>query len=359
MLAISDDSFGWGLARLAEGIKRYGARACLQLAHCGRQRFFGTQPVLAPSAVPWEALLKRKGPMSIPREITIDEIHEVVEAFGQAAKRVERAGFDMVEIHGGHGYLVTGFLSPHTNRRADCYGGDLNARMRFVLEVVRSIRSKVSPGFPVGIRLSGAEYLEDGITVEETVQVARELERVGIDYIHISGGNHHTIEYEVAPMYQPLALHVHAAEAVKRAVRIPVMASGSITGPELGEEILESGKADFISMGRPFLADPYFANKTAEGRPEDICRCIRCNEGCNQRATGLSRGIGCSLNVATGREHLYAEIAPAAKPKKVMVVGGGPAGMEAARVAALRGHEVTLYEKTDRLGGYLVVGSVP
>jgi 2,4-dienoyl-CoA reductase-like NADH-dependent reductase (Old Yellow Enzyme family) len=196
----------------------------------------------------------------IPTELSIEEIKEIVESFGNAARRVKQAGFDMVEIHGAHGYLITNFLSPHTNRRTDMYGGGLKERMRFGLEVAEDVRKKVGPEFPVGIRLSGTEYMENGVMIEDTVAFAKALENVGVNVFHISGGNHHTMHCQVVPSNQPLAFNVWAAEAVKKEVKIPVIASGSITSPALAETNKE-GKADLLALPDPLLADPHFPRR--------------------------------------------------------------------------------------------------
>ncbi|HMK36912.1 MAG TPA: FAD-dependent oxidoreductase [Desulfomonilaceae bacterium] len=361
-LGVYDDECVIGLAQLAELIQENGAKACLQIEHCGRQKFIGTFPMVAPSRVPWEALLQMGA--VIPTELSIEEIRHIVESFGDAARRTKQAGFDMVEIHGAHGYLITNFLSPHTNRRTDMYGGSLKERMRFGLEVAENVRKKVGPDYPVCVRLSGTEYIEDGVMIEDTIAFAAQLEQFGINVLHISGGNHHTMHCQVVPSNQPLAFNAWAAEAVKRAVKIPVIASGSITSPELAESILREGKGDFVSLGRPLLADPYFAKKAEQGKPEEIRQCIRCNQGCLQKGIMSGKSLMCSLNVAIGREDRFARLQydendPAPHAKTVLVVGGGPGGMEAARVAALRGHKVTLFEKRDKLGGALLEASVP
>ncbi len=356
-LGISDNEYISGLSLLAQTIQANGAKAALQIVHCGQQRFSGIPPIKAPSRIPWEKLYLQFGAAAVPEELTFDEIQEIVEAFGNAARRTQLAGFDMVEIHGGHGYLITNFLSPRTNERTDGYGGSLENRMRFLVETVINVREKVGPDFPICVRLSGTEYEPDGIMIEDTIEVAKVLEKLGVDVIHMSGGNHHQIIYEVSPMGMPLGVHIWAAETVKKVVQIPVIASGSITTPELAEDILEKGKADFVALGRPLWADPYWPQKAREGRPEDIRPCIRCNDGCMDRGGGLSRSISCTVNVALGMEDEFA-ITPAEHRRKIAVVGGGPAGMEAARVCALRGHEVTLYEKR-KLGGALLEASIP
>jgi len=361
-LGVFDDACIIGLAQLAEIMGQNGAKSCVQIEHCGRQKFIGTYPMVAPSRVPWEELVAMGG--VIPTELSIEEIKEIIEAFGDAARRVKQAGFDMAEIHGAHGYLITNFLSPHTNRRTDMYGGSLKERMRFGLEVADNVRKKVGPDFPVGIRLSGTEYMENGVRIEDTVAFAKALENAGVNILHLSGGNHHTMHCQVVPSNQPLAFNVWAAEAVKKEVRIPVIASGSITSPALAENILKEGKADFVGLARPLLADPYFPKKAKEGRPEEIRPCIRCNQGCLKKGIFAGKSLMCSVNMALGREDRlarlqYEENDPAPRSKRVFVVGGGPGGMEAARVSALRGHQVVLFEKRDRLGGALLEASVP
>ena len=361
-LGVYDDECIIGLAQLAESIQENGAKACLQIEHCGRQKFIGTFPMVAPSRVPWEALLAMGA--VIPTELGIEEIRHIVESFGDAARRTKQAGFDMVEIHGAHGYLITNFLSPHTNRRTDMYGGSLNERMRFGLEVAENVRKKVGPSYPVCIRLSGTEYIEDGVMIEDTIAFAKELENIGIDVFHISGGNHHTMHCQVVPSNQPLAFNTWAAEAVKKEVKARVIASGSITSPELAESILREGKGDFVSLGRPLVADPYFPKKAELGNSEEIRHCMRCNQGCLQKGIMAGKSLMCSVNVAVGREDRFARLQydendPAALSKSVFVVGGGPGGMEAARVAALRGHKVKLFEKREQLGGALLEASVP
>ncbi len=353
-LGVSRNEHRPGLMWLADTIKVNGARACLQLHHCGIQRTLRAPPIKSASRIPWAQLYAGGAPF--PEELTFEEIREIVKAFGNAALRAKQAGFDMIEVHGGHGYLVTDFLSPHYNKRTDWYGGSLTNRMRFLLEIVADIRTKIGHDYPLSIRLSGSDYEEeDPITIDETKEVAKALEKAGVNVLHMSGGDHQHIDKESVSAYWPLAYNVWAAEEVKKVVKIPVIASGAITSPELAEKILEEGKGDFIGMGRPLLADPYFPQKAQEGRPEDICPCIRCCD-CTERGVKIG-SINCAVNVAVGKEEQF-RIAPAAKRKKVAVVGGGPAGMEAARVAALKGHEVTLFEKR-KLGGMLIEASTP
>lgn len=355
-LGISCDDHVSGLAWLVEVIKEQGARAAIQLEHCGRQKFLGTPPIKAASAVPWAALEARCGKSAVPEVLTEDEIWQIIDAFGDGVRRATFAGFDLVEIHGAHGYLLTNFLSPHTNKREDQWGGSLHNRMRLLTEIVKNARSKVGRDFPLTVRLSGTDYEPDGFPIDETVEVAKVLEGLGIDAIHVSGGDHHQMIHQVSPMAIPRCHNVWAAEAIKKAVKIPVIASGSITLPELGEQVLVEGKGDFISLARPLWADPEWPRKAQEGRPEDIRPCIRCNDGCLDRTFFRFRAIGCSVNPRIGREGEL-EITPATRRKKVAVIGGGPAGMEAARVCSLRGHKVTLFEKR-ALGGVGIEGSV-
>ena len=343
-----------GLSLLCDTIKAQGAVAGIQISHAGRQRFILEQPKAA-SDVPWPEITAMGCP--IPMPMTIEEIQEVIKAFGQAAKRARMAGFDLVEIHACHGYLISNFLSPYSNKRTDWYGGDFENRIRLLMNIVTEIKAQVGPDFPVVCRLSGTDYEPDGYGIEETVELAKRLEIRGVAAIHMSGGIHHTTIHEVSPMGMSLAHNVWCAEAAKKAVSIPVIASGSINLPALAESILEEGKGDFIGLGRPLWADPQWPLKAKEGHPEDIRPCIRCNDGCLARGDHIANTVKCTVNVALCREAEF-EITPAKRPIKVAVVGGGPAGMEAARVAALKGHDVTLFEKRE-LGGALIEASLP
>lgn len=356
-LGISNNEHIPGLAWLAENIREQGAVPAIQIEHCGRQKFLGTQPICAPSAIPWPKLWDQYGVQAVPHVLTIEEIQDIVHAFGDAALRAKQAGFELVEIHGAHGYLLTNFFSPTTNHRTDLYGGSLENRMRIYVEIVRDVRKKVGPDFPVTIRLSGTDYEPDGFPIEDTIELAKVLEKEGIDAFHISGGDHHTMIHQVSPMAIDVYHNVWAAEAIKKVVHVPVIASGSITLPEYAEEIIASGKGDFVGLGRPLWADPEWPLKAMEDRPEDIRPCIRCNEGCLERTFFNFKAITCAVNPTISREGEL-DLKPAAKPRKIAVVGGGPAGMEAARVCKLRGHEVTLFEEKE-LGGLLHEASVP
>lgn len=357
-LGISRDDHIPGLAWLAENIREMGAVPAIQIEHCGRQKFLGTQPIKAPSAIPWPNLYANHGDQAIPQELTIPEIKEIVKCFGDAARRAKTAGFELVEIHGAHGYLLTNFFSPTTNHRTDMYGGSLENRARIYFEIYDDIRAKVGPDFPVTIRLSGTDYEPDGFPIEDTIWLAKQLEARGLDGINVSGGDHHTMIHQVSPMAIPVCHNVWAAEAIKKNVSIPIIASGSITLPEYAEDLIAAGKGDFVALGRPLWADPEWTIKAEQDHPEDIRPCLRCNEGCLQRTFFNYKAVTCAVNPVISREgELKLQKADAAR--KIAVVGGGPAGMEAARVAKLRGHDVTLFEGAERMGGLLNEAGAP
>ena len=348
-----------GLSLLAQAICDNGAKSGLQVIP------FGTSfPQKVPSRIAWEEQEyahffdeagSTHGP--VPQELTIEDIQEIIAATGDAAKLAQIAGFDMVEIHAAHGALPHQFLSHARNMRNDMYGGSLHNRMRFLVEVVKDVKRKTGKDFPLGVRLSAIDYEPGGVVLEESLEAVKALEAIGVDVLHISGGSHARLVHTCSPMSIPVGCHVASAEAVKKIVHIPVIASGSITTPELAEEILKSGKADFVSLARPLFADPHWPQKAREGRPEDITPCIRCVDGCQDRSNLQLRAIRCTVNPALAREESLA-LEPVKRVKEIAVIGGGPGGMEAARVCALRGHKVTLYEKR-QLGGVLIEASVP
>jgi 2,4-dienoyl-CoA reductase-like NADH-dependent reductase (Old Yellow Enzyme family)/thioredoxin reductase len=349
-LGIFSDQLIPGLSQLAEMIKANGKKALLQIVHAGRQAprdVTGGQAV-APSPV---ELLGE-----VPRELTLTEIEEIEDAFAEAARRGKQAGFDAIEIHGAHGYLVSEFLSPYTNKRTDEYGGALRNRARFALEVVKKVRDRVGTQFNLGFRMNGDDYVPGGITRDEVSKFAKMLQDASIDYIHVSAGMQDSIQRIIQPMYIEEASLVPLAELVKKAVKIPVITVGSLN-VRTAEKALSQKKADIVAFGRSLLADPELADKLVLGRIEDIRPCIRGNEGCTSNVR-LGRPIRCEVNPAAGRE-AEIRIVPAKIKKNVVVIGGGIAGMEAARIAALRGHKVTLFERGEKLGGHLVEASVP
>jgi len=356
-LGISTNEHIPGLAWLAQTIADAGSVPGIQIEHCGRQKFLATQPIWAPSAVPWPKILDMVGMEAVPHVMTQDDINFVVDAFAWAAWRAKMAGFELVEIHGAHGYLLTNFFSPHTNYRNDWYGGSIENRSRIYVDIVRAIRAKVGPDYPVTIRLSGTDYEPDGFPIEDTIWLAKRLEQEGIDAFHISGGDHPQMIHQVTPGAIPVCHNVWAAEAVKKEVSVPVIASGSITLPAYAEDIIASGQADMVGLGRPLFADPDWTIKAEQDRPEDIRPCIRCNEGCLERTFFKFQAVACTVNPVLSREESM-HLTPATTKKNVAVVGGGPAGLEAARVAKLRGHDVTLYER-GKLGGRMNEAAVP
>ena len=349
-IGISDDKFIPKLSELVDTVHRHGAKIAIQLHHGGRQAkeaLSGLQPV-APSPLPMAG-----GEM--PREMTVEEIAETVAYFAEAAIRAQKAGFDGVELHAAHGYLIDQFLSPTSNKRDDEYGGDLHRRARFFLEIIAAVKEAVGEDYPVWCRMDGKEYGVEGITLEDARQTARLAQDAGLAAIHVSSWGPTTPVNRTTPTFVPAVIE-ELAEGIKKAVSIPVIAVGRIT-PEDGERMLKEGKADLIAIGKAMLADSEWSNKVASGKTEDITPCIICNGCRDDLRTPKVVGIRCSVNAALGREK-ESEIVPAAKPRKVLVVGGGPAGMEAARVAALRGHQVTLWEKESRLGGQLIQAAI-
>jgi 2,4-dienoyl-CoA reductase-like NADH-dependent reductase (Old Yellow Enzyme family)/thioredoxin reductase len=355
MLGIYDNKFIAGLNELAEAIKSFGACAAVQIGHAGRQTFsqITGHPVLAPSAIPF------KGAPEMPKEMTIEEIQKVILGFGAGALRAKMAGFDAIELHGTHGYLINEFLSPYTNKRTDVYGGSFENRLRFPIEVIQAVRSKVGKHYPLILRLCGNEYIEndEGITLDLARKIAPRLVAAGIDILHVTGAIGDTRDNSIQPHYYSLGYNVYLAQGIKEVVDVPVITAGSITDPYMAERILEEGKADLIAIGRGLLADPMFPKKAKQGKPEEIRRCIRCNE-CVGRLRKLYH-ISCAVNPAVGKEAAYSELKPAKEPKKVLVVGAGPAGMEAARILSLRGHDVRLCDENGTLGGLLNIAAVP
>ncbi len=348
-LGAYDDRLIPGLQRMAEAVQQHGAKIGLELVYGGRQGICsvtGVQPK-GPSPVTCDLL----GYGELPRELTLDEIKHLVGQFAKAARRNKESGFDMVELHGAHGYLLAQFLSPYSNKRTDAYGGSAEKRMRFPLEVIEAVRREVGPDYPVTYRLSGDEYIDGGLTLEETVPFARKLEEAGIDMIDVSAGLYETAFIIVQPMDLPLGCNVHMAEEIKREVNIPVSIAGRINDPVFADNILNEGKADFISLARALHADAEFPRKAQEGKLDEICMCMACNQGCID-VLGTMVPIYCAINPVVGREREM-EIKRAEKKKRIVVIGGGPGGMSAARVAALRGHDVLLYEKDQELGGQL------
>lgn len=352
---IWDDKFNEGLSALTAGVHAAGGKMVCQLAHGGRQESGaprGHAP-WAPSAIPCPFI------QEIPHVMTKEEIDDVIRGFGEGAARAKKCGFDAVEVHGSHGYLIDEFLNPYSNTREDEYGGSLENRARFVREVLREVRKSVGPDYPVIFRMNASENVpEGGLVIEEALQVAKWAKEDGIDALDISQGCYTAMAYTVPPYYLPHALNADNAGRFREETGLPVICAGRVNTPDMAEAILKERKADFISIGRGMLADPDFVKKTMEDRPEDIVHCISCNSGCIENSFA-GEGLSCVFCAQTGHEKEYS-YPKTDTPKNILVIGGGVGGLEAARVAAERGHKVTLFEKTGILGGqFLIAGAAP
>ncbi|HXX34183.1 MAG TPA: FAD-dependent oxidoreductase [Thermodesulfobacteriota bacterium] len=348
-LGAYDDRFIPGLKKIADAVHAAGSKMALQLHHAGRESLFLLQQgkAVAPSPIP--SLIFRL----TPREMTRAEIQEIIAAFGAAARRGIEAGFDAVEVHGAHGYLLTQFLSSLSNKREDEYGGSLINRSRFIIEVLQEVRKAVGPDFPISLRLSVEECIKDGYTFEDIRPILSNLVKAGADMLHASLGTHGSPGgITSAPPEYPAGFNVWRAKKLKDAVGLPVIAVGRFSDPSLANDVIARGEADLVAFGRQFLADPDFLIKAREGRPEDIRKCIACNQGCIERLILGEGKIRCALNPETGQEMVYPQ-GPAMSRRKVWIVGGGPGGLTAAYEAARLGHTVTLFEKEDETGGQL------
>jgi len=357
---IAHDRFIPGLKKLTDAVHAFDTKIAIQLGHFGRQLqsdYFGAQ-VVAPSPISCPVSRER------PKELSIEEIESVITGFVRASKRAHEAGFDMVELHGCHGYLIGEFFASRTNKRSDRYGGDAVGRSRFCAEIIRGIKRELGPLFPVIVRMNGHDYIPEGATLEDMQEIAPVLAEAGADALDVSAGVYGSYRASIPPMFEEQGCFVELADGIKKTVDIPVIAVGRIKDPYLAEEILASNKADLIAMGRALLADPGLPLKARSGNVDGILKCTGCNQGCIDRINasmmkGVSEGITCLVNPRVGRE-AETEIDIASQPKRILVVGGGPAGLESAFIAAMRGHAVSLWEKEDVLGGQLrLVGMVP
>ena len=322
-----DDDCIPALSRMTEAVRPFGAKFGMQLMHGGRQSYHDQK--VAPSPIPAPAVVK-----GIPRELSQDDIGEMVKAFGDAGRRCQQAGFDFIEIHAAHGYLINQFMSPNANQRSDAYGGPFENRIRFLIELFRDIRKKAGSSFPIGIRINGQDYIQDGWSLEEALRLSRILQEEGADYLHISAGVYGSSQLTIPSMYVPHGCFVHLAQAVKQQVSIPVVAVGRIKHPDQADRIIREGRADIVAMGRAHLADPELARKAQEGKPDQIRPCIGCCVGCIHSVLALEPG-GCVVNPDVGREYQLKETLPASQSQHVMVLGSGPAGLAAARMTAL------------------------
>ncbi len=339
--------------QLTERVHKAGGKIAAQISHSGRETFIGVsdENLVAPSPYSDVSGTQR------PRELTVDEIHKIVGQYGDTAYNLKRAGFDAVEIYAAHGYLISEFLSKYANKRTDEYGGTLENRMRFLLEIIKDVREKVGPDFPILVRISTIEYVPGGLTISESKVIAQKLEEASVDAIDCSQGIFTVSNNIVEPMSMDNCVFVDNSEEIKKVVNIPVITAGRINEACLADTTLKSGKADLIGMGRASLADPDFPIKVKEGRLDDIRYCIGCVQGC---IGGNMRGENCHclVNPEMDREFELKE-KPIEKKKKILVAGGGVAGVEAAIVASSRGHDVTIYEKSHQLGGTWLIAALP
>ena len=351
MLLISTDEHALRIERLIEAVHGAWGKIVIQINHAGRQ----TASTVTGSAIVGPSPIPCPTRNEIPRELSLDEIEDIIEAFTVAAQRVKKAGADGVELQMAHGYLICSFLSPFSNQRTDQYGGDIQGRARFAVEVLKSVRSQVGPDFPIICRLSGDEYVDGGLKIEETREIAKILEMEGADALDVSACNAASGYLNHPPYYVEEGVFVHLAQSIRSEVGIPVITVGRIRTPVMADRIIREGKADLVSMGRALLADPHLPKKAKEGQLEEIIPCI----SCNRCIMTLRRGaVRCAVNPETGNEAQFKPLRTE-RPKRVWIVGGGPGGLKAAEIAAVRGHQVTVFEKAQRLGGRMRLAAIP
>ena len=348
---VYDDRAMVGLRKLVDVAHRHGTKVGAQLVCLvewlkpdGQNEYVGPSPV---PATRYE---------SVPRVLSVADIQALVEAFAEGTRRSREAGFDLIEFHFGMGYLVNRFISSSTNKREDQYGGSLEKRLRLPLEIIASAQQKVGRDYTMMCRISADEFMPGGHTLKETRYVAPRLVKAGMKALNVQAGWHQS----QVPLIQasvPRGAYVYLAEAVKKMVDVPVVAAYRINDPVLADKIVAEGRADFVGMGRALIADSELPNKAKAGKFDDICPCIACSR-CIEKALTEKSPLGCAVNARAGHEGEYV-LQPASKPKKVFIIGGGPGGMETARIAAGRGHRVTLFDKGDKLGGTLLVAAIP
>lgn len=347
---IYSDDFIPGFKKLVSSIHSLGAKIFMQLGMLGGRASKGRR--IAPSSI--------RSPLypDVPEELSKDEIHWLINKWVEAAMRAKKIGFDGVEVHGGHTYLVGQFMSPHTNRREDEYGGDLEGRIRFPVEIIKGIKNVCGENYIVGIKFSAYEALDEGITPSAAVDIAKRLENAGADYLHVSSSTYMlggTCYPDVPPMFVNQGPLVELAGLIKKHTSVPVIAVAGITTPEFAEGVIAEGKADLVAVGRAMFADPGWVTKTREGKSEEIKPCIRCNVCHKKIVIDRAGGVECTVNPALLRKTK----APVKKRRRVLIAGAGPAGIEAALQASSRGHEVLLYEKSSVAGGNMRLGCIP
>jgi len=345
-----------GSRQLTERIHQYPSKIFCQIYHPGRQSSpavnGGVQPIApSPSKCPLC--------MSLTREMSVNEIHQMVKNFGDTAGRAKKAGFDGIEVHAAHGYLISSFLSPLINKRTDEYGGCFDNRVRFLDEIYAAVREAVGEDFPVTVRISRNEFVMGGRTEAETYELVRHMEEIGFDGIHVTNGIYQSppLGQAIGPMFLDHGFNMDVSEQIRKMVSIPVIVTNRINDPHMADTIIKMGKADFIGMGRGSITDPHLPEKAKAGEFDQIRYCVACLQGCEMELF-LGHCVTCLVNPSVGREY-EDNLKPAAVSKKVMVIGGGPAGLMAAETAAKRGHKVTVYEAQDHLGGQFRSAAYP
>lgn len=342
------------LERLTKTVHKYGTKLFVQLHHPGREthsHLLKGKQIVAPSAI------MCKSTQEEPRALSTEETEGLVKAFVKGAKLAQIAGVDGVELHGAHGYLINQFLSPYTNKRTDKYGGHFENRMRFITEIILGIKHICGADFPISVRLSADEFVEGGLKLDDTVKIARYLESIGIDALNISSGIYESGATIVEPTSFKQGWKKHLAKTIKAAVKIPVIAVNVVRKPDFAEELLTEHVSDFIGLGRAHLADPDWANKALLGQDETIRPCISCLHCIAEVSAG--RAVKCAVNPKVGREAEFSHLEKDGDKKVVVIIGGGPGGMEAARTLALRNYQPILFEKESELGGALRLAGRP
>lgn len=363
-MSAAQDAHIEGLKRLADEVHKYGSKVVVQIYHPGRQGISavnGNLPMLSPSGIECQCVHQPTIAM------TIEEIKDVIEHFIAAAVRIKEAGFDGVEIHGAHGYLVNQFLSPHTNHREDAYGGNFENRMRFLEEIVAGVKEKCGKDFPLIVRLSVDEFYdriglpEEGLHLEDGVKIAKCLEELGVDAIDVSSGTYETMNQAWEPSSFDQGWKIYLAETVKKAVNIPVIGVAVLRDPEYADQMIAEGKLDYAGSARAHFGDPEWANKAKEGRDNEIRKCISCLHCMEHLMVADMSGAPCecAINIQAGKELEYSELKVDGENRVIAIIGAGPAGLEAARVLALRNYKPVIFEKEAKVGGQLELANKP
>lgn len=359
-LSIAKDEYIPGMKRIADSIHQYGAKVFAQIGHPGRQaysRINKGNPCVAPSAIPCMVCRQET------KALSIKEIESMVQDFIDAARRLQAADMDGVELHASHGYLINQFLSPYSNKRTDEYGGSLENRMRFIEDIIKGIRDKCGKDFIISVRIPADEFLEefgvseDGINLQEGVRIAKYLDDLGVDAINVSSGIFLTTNTIIEPTSYPQGWRIHLAEEVKKVVKAPVIAASVIRKPEFAEELLENHIVDFVALGRGLLADPDWVKKAEEGRESEIIPCISCLN-CLELVYA-EKASECAVNIEAARELQLPDLIQNGNDRVVVIIGAGPAGMEAGRILAIRGFKPILFEREKEVGGQLQLANKP